>query len=113
MPSSNLKTAGNGGETVATLERKPPEYGLAKLRDREAHGLISLASDATSETSSVVHAIHGAIYAREAKVSDAELQQMLEEALTCFQAADHYLRMLGSVLDERTGSGLWPKEPAF
>jgi len=31
----------------------------------------------------------------------AQLQDRLCEALTCLETTDHYLRMLGSVLDER------------
>ena len=113
MSSSNLKTERNGGETVASVEAKVRDHGLVKLRDSEAKSLVHLASEAASETGSLVHDLHRAIYDREATTSDAELQQVLEEALVCFQTADHYLRMLGSVLDERDGSGKWPKEPPF
>ena len=58
--------------------------------------------------------MHGLIYdADKADAPDARLQQSLEEALTCWQTADHYLRMLGSVIDERTGDSQapWPAIP--
>jgi hypothetical protein len=114
MSSSNLKTARNGDEAVATVEGKVRDHGLVKLRQSEAKGLISLASDAASETFALVHDMHKVLYDRENTTSDAELQRVLEEALTCFQVTDHYLRMLGSVLEERSGSGLWPpREPPF
>ena len=43
-----------------------------------------------------------AIYDRDSNQSPAaQLQDRLCEALTCLETTDHYLRMLGSVLDER------------
>ena len=91
------------------------EHGLAVLRDKEVRALISLACDALSETHTTIYDIHDLIYKRDAEVPDAQIQQNLEEALTCWQTTDHYLRMLGSVLDERTGDSQapWPADPAL
>lgn len=60
--------------------------------------------------------MHSLIYKPDdADVPDARIQEFLEEALSCWQAADHYLRMLGSVIDERTGDSQapWPADPAL
>ncbi len=111
--STIVKAVSNG----TTTETKPArrEHGVAVLRDKESKGLISLTCDALSQTSQVTHEMHGLIYDLDAEVPGAQLQQQLEEALTCLQTADHYLRMLGSVIDERTGDtpAPWPVDPAF
>jgi hypothetical protein len=113
MTSSTAQKASNGAST----ETKPAkaEPGIAVLRGKETRALISVACDGISETSQVAHEMHKLIYDRDAEVPDAQLQQQLEEALTCLQTADHYLRMLGSVLDERTGDSPapWPTVVVF
>lgn len=97
MTSSTITPAvSNGGEPAR------PEHGVAVLRSKESMGLISLVQDALSETYDVGHEMHAAIYGKKPEVTDAQLEQMLCEALTCLETADHYLRMLGGVLDERT-----------
>jgi hypothetical protein len=78
----------------------PREHGLAVLRSKESKSLISLAQDALSQTHDVGYQLHKAIHGYEPGTSDAPLEQMLCEALACLETADHYLRMLGSVLDE-------------
>ena len=109
MTSTIAQDASNGAKT----ETKPAErdYGIAVMRDKEAKALISLASDCVSETSRITHEMHIVIYDRDPKVNDAELQQQLDEALSCWQTADHYLRMLDSVLEERNGDSPVPWRP--
>ena len=52
--------------------------------------------------------LHKAIHGYEPGTSDARLEQLLCEALACLETADHYLRMLGSVLDELTAQNSSP-----
>ena len=113
--STKIQAAKDGGTTTD----HPPAraHGLSVLRSIEAKSLISLAQDALDETHHVGYALHSAIYGFEPYTgeldsAEADTDQMLCEALTCLETADHYLRMLGSVLDERkaqnsepTGSG--------
>jgi hypothetical protein len=80
----------------------PREHGLAVLRSMESKGLISLAQNALHQTCDAGHDLHAAIYGSEPGTSDAPLERLLCEALACLETADHYLRMLGSVLDELT-----------
>ncbi|MBO0823060.1 MAG: hypothetical protein J2P27_04260 [Actinobacteria bacterium] len=110
---STTKAATNGGTTVKAKDTAR-EHGLSVLREIEAKALISLASDALSQTSHVGHEMHGLIYDRDRKASLDQLRTLLEEALICWQTADHYLRMLDSVLEERDYA-LDPQsiEPAF
>jgi hypothetical protein len=109
MTSTIAKDASNGAKT----ETKPTErdYGIAVMREKETKALISLACDCISETARVTHEMHQVIYDRNTKVSDAQLQQQLDEALSCWQTADHYLRMLDSVLEERNGDSPVPWRP--
>jgi hypothetical protein len=101
MTSSTTKIqAATGGETTKN-EPAQPEHGVTVLRARESRSLISLAQDALTETHCVGYELHQAIYRDEPKLTDAQMEQLLCEALTCLETADHYLRMLGSVLDER------------
>ncbi len=86
----------------------PREHGLAVLRSMESKALISLAQDALTETHDVGYQLHEAIYGRESKPTGAQLEQLLCEALACLETADHYLRMLGSVLDELTAQNSSP-----
>jgi hypothetical protein len=109
MTSTIAQDASNGAKT----ETKPAkrDYGLAVMRDKEMKVLISFACDCISETARVTHEMHGAIYDRDTMVNAAELQQQLDEALSCWQTADHYLRMLDSVLEERNGDSPVPWRP--
>ncbi len=92
-------------------------HGVAALRDKEAKGLISLATDAISEVHAVGHELHSRIYGRQAAAAAGageHLQPMLDEAFGCLQTADHYLRMLGDVLAERyPRPDPWSAELAF
>ena len=97
----NQITAVSDGEDTAQRPAAKREHGLAVLRDREAKALISLGMDALGEAHSVGHDLHQAIYDRDASTPGAELQEQLAELLTCMEAAEHYLLMLGSVFDER------------
>ena len=82
--------------------RKPRrEHGLAQLRATEARGLIRLVSEADYEGGEVLHALHELIYSNWDSASKAELEALVAEVQICMQAADHYLLMLGSVIDER------------
>jgi hypothetical protein len=109
MTSTIANDASNGAKT----ETKPAkrDYGLAVMREKETKSLISLACDGISETARLTHEMHKVIYDRDTKVSDAELQQQLDEALSCWQTADHYLRMLDSVFEERNGDSPVPWRP--
>jgi hypothetical protein len=96
MTSSTIDQAAAIGGTITDRDR-----GLPYLRGREARGLISLAADASSETADLIHQLHTAIYDRDAAVPGEQLGDRLEETLTCLQTCEHYLLMLGSVIDER------------
>jgi hypothetical protein len=114
--------ASNGADTTtSTGEEARPGHGLAALRQKEGRGLISLACDALAETSDLTHEMHAQLYAKD-PADDRLVQQLMGEALTCLQAAEHYLLMLGSVLEERAtaqaedpdpGVDPWSVEPAF
>ena len=54
-------SAASNGSTASEPDK--PEHGLMVLREKEARGLISLACDALSQTSSVIHDLHQALYA--------------------------------------------------
>jgi hypothetical protein len=109
MTSTIAKDASNGAKTEIKPVKR--DYGIAVMREKETKALISLACDCMSETARVTHEMHVVIYDRETKVNDAELQQQLDEALSCWQTADHYLRMLDSVLEERNGDSPVPWRP--
>ena len=112
MTSSNTTIKAVSDGTATEPEKR--NYGLAVLRETESARLISLVNDALHQTSEVTHEMHGRIYKEDA-ADLVRLQKSLEEALTCLQAADHYLRMLSSVLDERAGDSQapWPAESPF
>ena len=101
--STKIQAAKDGGTTTDHTSAR--EHGLSVLRSIEAKSLISLAQDALNETYQLGHDMHSAIYGYEPHTSQpdtdaADTDQLLSEALTCLETADHYLRMLGSVLDE-------------
>jgi len=97
--TTTIKAVSDGTDTKPAK----PEHGLAVLREKEVKALISMACDALSETHTTIYDIHDLIYQQNkgADIADDQIQQNLEEALTCWQTTDHYLRMLSSVLDER------------
>jgi hypothetical protein len=110
--TTTIKAVSDGTDTSPAKR----EYGVAVLREKESARLISLVNDALGETGQLTHEMHALIYdADKTDVPGARLQEFLEEALTCLQTADHYLRMLGSVIDERTGESQapWPADPAL
>jgi hypothetical protein len=109
MTSSSITPieAASDGESTAGRKAAKREHGLAVLRHDEAKGLISLACGAISETHSVGHEMHTLIYSADGQFRPGRLEDLLTEVLTCWEAADHYLRMLGSVLadfDPQLGS---------
>ncbi len=97
MTSSNteVKAAANG---QATTETQRP-HGLRVLREIEAKALISLATDAMSQAVQVSHEMHSLLYDRKTRPSYERLQQLLEEALACWEIGDHYLRMLDEAIE--------------
>jgi hypothetical protein len=96
-----VTAASNGGDTTAKTERERPRDGLPALRDREAHGLISLGLDALREASNLGHDMHTVIYDKNTSTdSYPQLQDQLAEVLTCLETAEHYLFMLGSVFED-------------
>jgi hypothetical protein len=94
-------TAVSDGEDTAQRPANERTHGLTVLRGREAKALIHIGMEALGEAHSVGHDLHQAIYDRDASAPGAELQEQLAELLTCMEAAEHYLLMLGSVFDER------------
>ena len=115
-----ITAAGKDGDTdKRTNEKASPEHGLAVLRDKEGRGLISLACDALRATSDLAYEMHARLYAKD-PADDRALQQLNGEAQACLETAEHYLLMLGSVVEERTPPpdpdpdvDPWSVEPAF
>jgi hypothetical protein len=101
-------TAASNGSTTRTPDK--PEHGLIVLREKEAQGLISLACDAMSQTSSVIHDLHQALYGS-GDIADGDRRDRftaLNEAVTCLRTIEHYLLMLSSVFEEQEQAGLGP-----
>jgi hypothetical protein len=117
-----ITAASTGGELPAdTGQKARPGHGLVVLRGKEGRGLISLACDALHEASDLAHEIHAQLYAQD-PAGDRDLQQLMGEAQACLETAEHYLLMLGSVIEERAtardedpdpGVDPWSVEPAF
>jgi hypothetical protein len=104
--------AASDGESTAGRQPTGRQHGLAVLRQDEAKGLISLACGAISETHSVGHEMHTLIYDRDGEFQPDRLDCLLTEILACWETADHYLRMLGSVLaDYQPQSGSLLADP--
>ena len=109
MTSSRITPIQAASDGESTAGRQAPErrHGLAVLRQDEAKALISLACGAMSQTHSVGHEMHTLIFDRDGQFQPGRLDCLLTEVLACWEAADHYLRMLGSVLadyDPQPGS---------
>jgi hypothetical protein len=109
----------DGGTDMRTDNKALPEHGLAVLRGKEGRGLISLVCDALSEVFHLAHEMHAQLYAKD-PADDRALQQQLGAAQACLETAEHYLLMLGSVIEERTSPpdpdpdvDPWSVEPAF
>ena len=117
MTSSRITPiqAASDGESTAGRQPTGRQHGLAVLRQDEAKALISLACGAMSETHSVGHEMHTLIYSTDGDSQPDPLERLLIEVLACWEAADHYLRMLGSVLadyDPRSDSVLGGSDPS-
>jgi hypothetical protein len=115
-----ITAAGNSGTAKRNGEKAAPEHGLAVLRGKEGRGLISLACDALYETSNLASDMHAQLYATD-PAADRDLQQLLADTQACLETAEHYLLMLGSVIEERIppppdpdpDADPWSAEPAF
>jgi hypothetical protein len=94
-------TAASDSENGARRPATEREFGLKVLRREEAKALISLASDALSQTHSLAHLMHTGIYDKSVGIPGVVLQDLPAETLACMETAEHYLLMLGSVFDER------------
>ena len=93
--TSGTPAAASGTTTTKNTANGRPR-GIARLRDLEAQALISLACDAISAAGDAGHDLHTAIYRPENGTSDTG--RVLLDALACLETADHYLRMLDSIL---------------
>ncbi len=93
--NSGIPAAASGSTTKNTATGRP--RGIARLRDLEAQALISLACDAISAAGDAGHDLHTAIY-RPEEGGEADTGRVLLDALACLETADHYLRMLDSIL---------------
>jgi hypothetical protein len=89
------KPASNG--STRRISATTSRDGLAKLRREETRALISMVCEAMYQTSNVASELHTFIYAKDSKVRPDRIRRLLAEARTCWQTADQYLRMLGSV----------------
>jgi hypothetical protein len=109
-------SAASNGSTASEPDK--PEYGLMVLREKETRGLISLACDAMSQTHSVVHDLHQALYGRYSGAAEGDSPdrlKVLNEALGCLRTTEHYLLMLSSVFEEQDHGApdRWSPDPAF
>jgi hypothetical protein len=95
----------SNGEKATAKEAVQPKHGLSVLRDKEARGLVSLISDTLGEALSIVSEIHVAIYhyKEDREVSPEDLCRLREDALVGLSTSEHYLLMLGNVLDDQPG----------
>jgi hypothetical protein len=106
-------SAASNGSTAREPDK--PKHGLLVLREQETRGLISLACDALSQTSDVVHDLHQALYGYgEAAQGDSRDRfKVLDEALSCLRTSEHYLLMLSSVFEEQAELGPLSTVPPF
>lgn len=105
---TETSNASNGGKT-ADKQKAQREHGLSVLREKEAKALVSLATDALNEALGVGHEMFHVIYQTDqAKVSQEELFRMRDDALACLSTSEHYLLMLGSILEDQAGTGRDP-----
>ena len=108
-------SAASNGSTASEPDK--PAHGLMVLREKETRGLISLACDAMSQTHSVVHDLHQALYSfgEPAEGDSPDRLKALNEALGCLRTTEHYLLMLSSVFEEQDHGALdrWSPDPAF
>ena len=95
-----VQAASDGGTTTDQTRPARREHGLAVLRAKEAKELVGLSTDAIHEASKVAHDLFEAIYDIQHTLPGEHAEPLLEETLTCLQTGEHYLLMLGSVLDQ-------------
>lgn len=103
-----IDKASNGDKSTAKQSIEPKRE-ISVLREIEARALITLVCQVFSEVLAVSHEMNTGIYdyKQEKKVSQEDLCRMREYALTCLSTSEHYLLMLGSVLeDQATDAGL-------
>ena len=103
-----ITAASNDGDTTSK-ESERPRHGLPALREREARELIGLGLDALHEASNVGHDMHAVLYGENATASYPQLEAQLTEATACLETAEHYLFMLGSVLEEHANRNRPPQ----
>jgi hypothetical protein len=104
---TKTSAASNGSKAS---EPDKPKRGLMVLREKEAQGLISLACDALSQTSSVIYDLHQALYGS-GEAAEGNLRdrfKVLNEAVSCLRTIEHYLLMLSSVFEEQEQAELGP-----
>lgn len=102
---TTTQNAANGGKK-ATDQSVQREHGLVVLRNKEAKALIGLATDALSEALNVGWEISHVFYQSEETTASLEdLSAMRDDALACLSTSEHYLLMLGSVLEDQAGTG--------
>ena len=94
-----ITAASNGGDPAREREDQI-EHGLSALRDIEGRGLISLVCDALGETPAWPTRCTPSC-TRMTRLMTGTSSQLNDEALGCLQTAEHYLLMLGSVIEER------------
>lgn len=94
--TSNIPTT-NGGSGTTSDETKP--RGLTIVRRVEAECLTRIVLDTLWETSHLVSEMDQGVGPDTGKVAPERTQQLLLEALTCLETADHYLRMIDGVID--------------
>lgn len=98
--------ASNGDRTTAK-EAVQPKHGMSVLRDKEARALVGLVCETLGEALGVANDMHAGIYAyQQVKASQEELCLMRDDALACLSMSEHYLLMLGSVLDDQATDSL-------
>jgi hypothetical protein len=96
----------NGTATKPVLTAGPSPVseqepnGFAVMRGIEARALIRLVTEALTATARMAHELHEDIYAPGFDVPRPVTHGKLTEALSGVQTVDHYLRMLGSVMEE-------------
>lgn len=103
----------SNGDQATPKQGIQREHGLSVLRDKEAKALISFAIDALSEVLGVAHEMFQIMYRTDqAKASQEDLCDMRDDALACLSTGEHYLLMLGSVLEDQTANAGLSEEHA-
>ena len=99
--TTTIKAVSDGDGTTASVQR-PRHRAWPPCVATRPRASSAWSARPTARRRQVAHDLFDAIYDRDSSQSTAaQLQDRLCEALTCLETTDHYLRMLGSVLDER------------